>query len=411
MRFGKQFAIWPLLVIFTTLGAGKAGASETVNLELLAGKHDWQNTPVSFDLPEPLRSWKGYQLIDVAANQPVPVQLDAGSTPKLIWALIDSIKAGGSKRYRLTEKAAAPDEAASVKVQHDERTLRVEVDGKPVLQYNIGVVPSEDPKEPAYARSGFIHPVCDPAGKIVTDSMPADHMHQHGLMFAWVDTTFEGRSIDFWNSYKHEGLIRHVELLATSNGPVCGSFATTLDHVDLKAPGGEKVVLHETWVVHVYKHEGGFLFDLQSTQACAGQSALQINKYTYGGMAVRGAHEWLGAGKCQFLTSEGKDLATGNHTRARWCEMFGTLGDHTSSIAVFSHPANFDAPQPVRLHPEKPYFCWAPMVTGPFSIEPAKSYVSTYRYYIHTGKPEAAVADALYDDFADPPSVQMIAAE
>ena len=36
--------------------------------------------------------------------------------------------------------------------------------------------------------------------------MPPDHMHQHGIFFANVSTEFEGKSVDFWNSYKHEGL-------------------------------------------------------------------------------------------------------------------------------------------------------------------------------------------------------------
>ncbi len=160
--------------------------------------------------------------------------------------------------------------------------------------------------------------------------------------------------------------------------------------------------------MRVNSHASGYLFDIESSQSCACESPVTINKYHYGGMALRGARQWFGDGRCEFLTSEGKSRADGNHTRPRWCEMFGKLGDHESGIAVLCHPNNFRAPQPVRLHPDKPYFCFAPMVLGAFTIEPGKPYVSAYRYYVHTGKPDAKVNEALWNDFADPPVVKIV---
>jgi hypothetical protein len=69
------------------------------------------------------------------------------------------------------------------------------------------------------------------------------------------------------------------------------------------------------------------------------------------------------------------------------------------------HSQNFRAPQPVRLHPGKPYFCFAPMILGDFAIEPGKPYVSRYRYYLHTGEPDQAVNERIWNDYADPPQV------
>lgn len=297
---------------------------------------------------------------------------------------------------------------AEVVVKRADRCLRVEVDGKPVLHYNDAVIPSDSPGEPYYRRSGFLHPVFDPAGCVVTDGMPPDHRHQHGIMFPWVSTLFEGRSVDFWNSKKQQGEVRHVGLGDLHSGPAFGSFTARLDHVDLTAPGGPKVALHETWHVRVYARSDAFLFDIVSTQACAGSSPLKINRFDYGGMAIRGARGWFGKGKCEFLTSEGKTRADGNHTRARWCQMSGPLGGHTSGVTVFCHPKNFRFPQPVRLHPDKPYFCWAPMVLGEFTIEPGKPYVSAYRYCVHLGKLDAAAADRLWNDFAELPQVPVV---
>ena len=39
------------------------------------------------------------------------------------------------------------------------------------------------------------------------------------------------------------------------------------------------------------------------------------------------------------------------------------------------------------------------MITGPFAIQPGIPYVSTYRFFVHEGKPDLAVNDRLWEDF------------
>jgi hypothetical protein len=387
-------------------------ADKPLVLEVSAGQYDRQNTLVSCQLTEAAQAWRGFRLVDATTRQPVAAQVDRSNPPRLSWIVAEPLKAGSTRRYLLTEQAPNLEQMPLVQVLRDDGTVRVDADRRRVLQYNLTEVPSDDPKEPAFRRSGFIHPVYDPAGGVVTDGMPPDHMHQHALMCAWVNATFEGRDVDFWNSAKHQGEVRHAALKDLCSGTVYGSFTANLEHVDLTAPGGPKTALLETWLVRVYARSGGYLFDVESSQSCACESPVTINKYHYGGMALRGAREWFGDKPCEFLTSKGNSRKDGNHTRPRWVEMSGDLagdlGSHESGIAVFCHPDNFRAPQPVRLHPDKPYFCFAPMVLGTFTIEPGKPYVSTYRYYVHTGKPDAKVNDALWNDFADPPVVKIV---
>ena len=64
---------------------------------------------------------------------------------------------------------------------------------------------------------------------------------------------------------------------------------------------------------------------------------------------------------------------------------------------MLDHPANFRSPQPVRLHPNKPYFCFAPMVPGAFEIAPGRPYVSRYRLVLHDGRPDPAAGRAQRD--------------
>ena len=83
--------------------------------------------------------------------------------------------------------------------------------GKSVMTYNALFVESPDADQPWYGRSGFIHPMYTPSGRVVTDGFPTDHLHQHGLMFAWTSAVVNGRKVDFWNSKKQVGVVEHVE--------------------------------------------------------------------------------------------------------------------------------------------------------------------------------------------------------
>jgi hypothetical protein len=296
-----------------------------------------------------------------------------------------------------------------VLVDDDGKHLVASVAGKPVLTYNHAVVPSPDPEQPYYARSGHIHPVFSPSGQMVTDDFNPDHMHQHGIMFAWTKSTFEGRPANCWDQKGGQGNVEHVKVEATSSGPVCGSFTVRLRHVNLNAPEGPKPMLDETWQVTVYHFTDHFLFDLESTQTCAGSSPLTVEEYHYGGLAIRGSAAWNGKENGDFLTSEGKTRADGNHSRPRWCDIQGTPAGPTSGVTILCHPGNFGFPQPVRLHPSMPYFCFTPAVLGSFTIAPDKPpYVSRYRFYVHDGKLDREVAERLWRDYADPPNVRVV---
>jgi hypothetical protein len=66
------------------------------------------------------------------------------------------------------------------------------------------------------------------------------------------------------------------------------------------------------------------------------------------------------------------------------------------------HPDNFRSPQPVRLHPNMPYFSLVPQQLGEFAIEPGKPYVSRFRFVVTDGAPDAAFLEACYRAYATP---------
>src|SRR5262249_17041888 len=137
----------------------RAAPPQTVDLELAAGKYDRRDTPVSFPLPPSLQSWNQFHLIDVASKRSVSTQLEAPPTPPLLWILDAPLPANQTRRYQLIQEPPAQPAQPTVKVDHNAQVLSVNVSGKPLLQYHIAVVSSDDPKEPFYRRSGFIHPL------------------------------------------------------------------------------------------------------------------------------------------------------------------------------------------------------------------------------------------------------------
>jgi hypothetical protein len=56
-----------------------------------------------------------------------------------------------------------------------------------------------------------------------------------------------------------------------------------------------------------------------------------------------------------------------------------------------------------------PYFCFTPAFLGSFAIEPGKPYVSRYRFIMHDGKIDPNAVGRLWQDYAQPPVVRIVA--
>lgn len=368
-----------------------------------AGKVDRQGVPLAVELPAgtDVSDWTNLRAVDDQGNGH-PAQVEAGPSPKLWLLLAGKLPAGESRTFTL--ERAEGTEGEKVTIADDGKRLVATIGEREVLAYNHEAVPSPFPDKPQYTRSGFLHPVRTPSGKVVTDPMPmSHHTHQHAIMMAWVDTTFEGRHVDFWNSDKRQGKVEHVEIKPTTSGPVFGEMVCTLKHIDLTAPDGPRAALDEEWRVRVYNLAGHFLFDITSTQTCATDSPLVLNQYHYGGMTVRGAPEWENPRVGRLVTSEGLNRRRGNHTRPRWVSLSGPLGEGSGGIVVMGGGDNANHPEPVRLHPNMPYFCFAPVVLGEMRIEPDRPLVSSYRFVTHDGDVDKELANSIQQSYVDPP--------
>jgi hypothetical protein len=382
-----------------------SAAGKTFFVTVAAGPLDRRETVVTFTLPEELKG-KSYGLRD-ASGSVIRLQVDAKRQATFV---LPELKAGATKKYRLEElRASAKPAADGVQLVRQGNKLKLTTANRPVLVYQAQAdeLPSPEIK-PVFRRGGYIHPVYTPSGRLVTDDYPADHYHHHGIWYAWTKTEFEGRHPDFWNVGDGTGLVEFVAVDETWDGPVHAGFTARHRYVDVSAPK-PTTALNERWEVVVYRvgqaKRPYSMFDLITTDECAGSSPLILSEYRYGGMGFRGHRQWLEKDNCFFLTSEGKDRATGHATRARWCHIGGRIDGQLAGVAILDHPGNFRAPQPMRINPDQPFFNYAPSQMGEFRIEPGKPYVSRYRFIIYDGPPDKDELDRLWNDYASPPRV------
>ena len=326
----------------------------------------------------------------------------------------ENLKAGESETYEIIQsKASGGPKGFDFKIVEKDGVLSAVVtrNFRPseILRYQSAKSPLPEGYKAEYARGGYIHPVFTPDGVPVTDDYPPNHKHHHGVWSPWTKTVFEGRSPDFWNMGELKGTVEVVGKPETWSAGGFASFRAKHQMIDLTAPGGRKAALDEQWDVTAYASRMGAgkanVFDLAITQTCASDSPLQLPKYHYGGLGFRGHRQWDGVANCKFLTSEGQTREKGNETRAKWCHVGGLVDGKPAGVAILCHPDNFRFPQPVRIHPDEPFFCFAPSQLGDWSIEPGKPYVAKYRFVVTDGEPDAKEIERRWRDYAEPVKV------
>ena len=285
-------------------------------------------------------------------------------------------------------------------------------EGRPILEYRAKPGGLPQGFAPEFLRGGYISAVYTPSGTLVSDDYPPDHKHHHGIWSPWTKTEFEGRHPDFWNMGSKTGTVFCVSVTFDALPSKTGETTINARHrmIDLTAPGGPKSALKERWdlTVHAPRKEApaANIFDLTITQTTATDSPLTLPKYHYGGLGFRGHRDWHGKTGCRFLTSEGKTRENGNETRAKWTRVSGDVAAPdgkpaaAASLTILCHPENFRFPQPVRIHPSEPFFCFAPQQLGEFKIEPGKPYIARYRFIASDGEPDAKMIEGWWDEYA-----------
>jgi hypothetical protein len=285
---------------------------------------------------------------------------------------------------------ALPAAAENVTATRDGKQVVINAGEKEILRYQAeaGDFPRKDIKE-IFKRGGYIQSIHTPSGKLVTDDFPPNHVHHHGVWSPWTKTEFEGRAPDFWNMGDGKGRVEFVKIEDVWNKDGRAGLKTHHRFIDMMAKP-EKEALLETWDVAVSSADKRYIVDITITQTCAADSPLKLPEYHYGGLGLRGNRAWDGAANARFLTASGlTDRLKVNTAKEPWCWVGGKVDGETCGVAIFCHPSNFRSPQPIRVHPTEPFFCYAPQQGGAMAIEPGKPYVARYRLIVADGEPDA----------------------
>lgn len=378
-------------------------AQQEYQVSVSAGGFDRLETVTSFTLPDDVEP--GVYTLRDQSGQEVPLQVDKQNRG---WFIIDRLEAGSTATYSLdTSSLHSGNNSSGIAYAVDDRKIRFESNGNEVLSFYHEDNELPDGMDEVYRRGGYIHPVFSPGGTQLTNQLdPKVHTHHYGIWAAWTHTEFQGRTPDFWNIQDRTAeVVRGDSLDQLWQGPVQGGLQAKNYYVDISGEA-PVVALNEQWDVKIYNTDADYyIFDVTLTHTTNTMQPLVLPEYRYGGMGFRGHQQWDNPENVTFLTSAGHDRSTGNETRARWSHMGGTVDGSTAGIAVLGHPDNFRAPQPVRIHPDTPYFVYAPMQLGEMSIEPGEPYTMRYRYITYDGEPDPELLDRLWNDYAYPPAV------
>lgn len=385
--------------------------------EISAAGVDRTGSPIQIPLPAGAQAADYYQVIDKAAGDTLWGQRD--SSRMLVIMPEETWDPNTSKTFQVIPYLGTK-VPTGVRIDTTGGRIQVFVGARPVMNYWRDMQYPADTLPAYYQRNGFIHPMYTPGGQVITDGFPKGHTHQHGIFFAWVRTHYQGMPVDFWNQHQKTGTVRHIAVTSVEEGPVFGQFSCELHYMFRPDSTTYTPIVKELWTVRVYARSDYFLWDLLSQQRGVQDSVLHIEKYHYGGMAVRGSKYWndldfrqdesnpqnlVGEGQGGFLTSEGKTRIEANHSRPFWVSMYGEVEGAPVGLAAMGHPENFRFPQPVRVHPTMPYFVFTPSVLGPFDLGKEDLFVSRFRFVTHQGKPDPAFLDRIWAQYETPAAI------
>jgi hypothetical protein len=344
----------------------------------------------------------------------VPFQIVHGEKRMLHWLAKPGNAQQQKQVYQLVKNE--PGKFNEIAIQNNKEALTIRNGNTNLLSYYYKTKLPPEGINPAYGRSGFIHPLWTPHGQELTRIQAPDHYHHYGIWNPWTHVLFEKDTVDFWNIAGKKGTVRFAKFISSTNGPVFSEFEALHEHVRFYKDGSEKVALNELQTVRVYKPEEKsdyYILDITSKMSCATESPFHILAYRYAGFSWRTTEFWNNE-NCEVLTSEGKTRKDTDGSKAKWITVQGALpGNDYGGATMLSYPGNYNHPEPLRIwvlntNQRGDMFAnFAPTKDKDWLLEPGKTYVLKYRMVVFNGKFDAAKAESAWQYYAAPPEVKV----
>ncbi len=290
--------------------------------------------------------------------------------------------------------------AFGVKITKQEKTLRVDINGKLFTEYCFKDVPRP-----------YFYPVIGPTGEPIIRHWPMkegkdeaqDHVHHRSLWF----THGEINGHDFWGEGGKSGKIVHDKFLKVTYGRDMGVIQANNKYV---ARDGQ-VICTDTRTHRFYNRPDGQIMDFEIT-IHASQGKVVMGDTKEGSMAIRLAPTMRlkgKVGKGHILNSEGQRDGQTWGKRAAWCDYYGPVKDQIVGVAIFDHPQNPKHPtwwhvRDYGLFAANPFgvhnFENKPKGVGDITIGAGESLTFKYRFYFHKGDTNQAKVAEHYREYA-----------
>lgn len=351
-------------------------------------------------------------------EEAVPSQIESGHSANL-WFILKGVSEKNSVRnfiLKLEEKEHA--EQATILVKKDHKDLSLQANKKTILNYRFATTFPPEDVNPLFQRSGFIHPLTSPGGKVLTRIQAPDHYHHYGIWGPWTKTHIDDRAVDFWNLLSGEGTVKFAGFLSETEGAVFSGFQALQQHVDFGAKGKDQVAMNEILDVRAWNvGEKVWVVDYTTSINSPLKNGIMLDAYRYGGgIGWRATEDWH-KDNCTVLTSDNKTRKDADGSFARWCMVEGEseVKEGRSGILFLSHPSNRMHPEPMRVWPLDAnggrgdmYFEFVPIRHNNWKLEPKQTYTLKYRMVIFDGKIDAKKAEMYWNSFASNPKVEFI---
>ena len=407
-----------LPIVFAILGSvifSEIRAQEIAALEIQVPEGGFvAGAPVSTDLDE-ITHLPDSMLVLVQVikgnQQRVNFQIETEGRRRLVW-ILEAVE-DGTQEFKLLQKTADP-QAPTILATIEDGGIILGSAEQPLLRYNFATLMPPKGVDEAFKRSGFIHPLWSPAGKVLTRVQPPDHYHHYGIWNPWTRVEYKGKLVDFWNLGEKQGTVRFANIISRISGPVFAGFKVVHEHV-VFGNEGEEVALNEVQGVRLYQQENNrdvYTADVSITLNCATDNAVTLKEYRYGGLGWRATQKWH-KDNSETITSEGKNRKEADGSLARWCIVQGELDEKYASVLMMSFPTNYNHPEPLRIWPEDiydrgdVYANFSPTKNKDWHLEPGKNYQLNYRFYVSDKKITPEEAEKLWQQYAHPPEIKV----
>jgi hypothetical protein len=316
-----------------------------------------------------------------------------------IWWTVD-LPAGATGRYTLDLGSDCSDGAFSWAPAKNETTDLFFQDW-PVLQY---VHPTFDPENIEHSKKPFHH-VYDPQGRRhITKGAGGLYSHHRGIFFGY-NHIYVGDSeerLDTWhaNNGEHQ---RHVENLATHEGPVFGGHAARILWNDLEG----KAFAEEVREIRAFRQpDREILIDFRSSlRTLVGPVRLDGDRQ-HAGIQFRASQDVAeNLEATRFLRPadwadrpEDQEVNDESHVDLPWNAMRFPLNGQLYTVAYLSHPSN---PRDAEMS-ERRYGRFGEFFR--YSLDRDRPLSVHYRFWIVEG-PEVTREDVerRFQDLAQPP--------